>query len=213
MTSPIILDVLDRSTEALLGLAGAIAGGDEVLLETRAQAACQAAVAPAWVEELLLQSVLMVGYPRALVAAAVWRRVSKVAAPSHDPDAGSSAIWSARGVETCRAIYRTNYDRLRENVRRLHPALDEWMVTEGYGRVIGRAGLDLARRELGTIVQLTILRSPRQLHSHLRGALQVGAGPATVEAALEIAAVDASDQAILEARNLWLGVRKAGSAS
>lgn len=207
------LEVLDPMTEALLGLAGAIATGDETVLEGRSRAACMAEVAPDWVEELLLQSVLMVGYPRALVAAAVWRRVSQLEPPPVDRDAANAANWSVRGEATCRAIYRGNYERLRENVRRLHPALDEWMVHEGYGRVIGREGLDLARRELCTVVQLTILRSPRQLHSHLRGALQVGAGPAAVDGALRIAALDALPEAAVEADNLWSEVRKAGRAT
>ena len=45
-------------------------------------------------------------------------------------------------------IYGDNYAKLRESVRALHPAMDVWMITEGYGRTLGRPGLDLTRREL-----------------------------------------------------------------
>ena len=38
-------------------------------------------VPAAWVEELMLQSVLMVGYPRALIAFGVWRKFSGVGRP------------------------------------------------------------------------------------------------------------------------------------
>ena len=203
-----ILDSMDPPTGALLGVAGAIAVGNEPLLEERARMLLATGAAPVWVEELLLQSVLMVGYPRALVAAGVWRRVSGLSAPSRDADSTGPEEWLSRGEETCQAIYGFNYDRLRANVRQLHPALDTWMVTEGYGRVMARDGLDLARRELCTVVQLAVLGSPRQLHSHLRGALQVGAGSGVIDRALEIAGRDASPAAATEAAAVWQQVRK-----
>ena len=61
------------------------------------------------------------------------------------------------------------------------------MVEGGYGRVIGRPGLDLATRELCIAALLAVWDSPRQLHSHLRGALNAGASVADVTRAMEIA--------------------------
>ena len=69
------------------------------------------------------------------------------------------------------------YERLRQNVRRLHPALDAWMVVEGYGKVLGRSGLDLPRRELCIVAACAASGQDRQLHSHLHGALNVGVSP------------------------------------
>ena len=64
-------------------------------------------------------------------------------------EAGDAAtIGDARGEATCAAVYGAMYETLRENIRALHPALDEWMITEGYGKVLSRPGLDLPRREL-----------------------------------------------------------------
>jgi 4-carboxymuconolactone decarboxylase len=77
------------------------------------------------------------------------------------------------------------YDRLRENVRQLHPALDEWMIVEGYGKVLSRPGLDLARRELCIVAACAATGQDRQLHSHLHGARNAGAADAVVTSTLD----------------------------
>ncbi|HEV8356073.1 MAG TPA: carboxymuconolactone decarboxylase family protein [Gemmatimonadales bacterium] len=182
------LNRLDGPTRALVALAGAIAAGEEAELEARCRGCVGAKVAPAWVDELLLQSLLMCGWPRALNAAMVWRRAGAAApAPGEDgADYGRAAEWTARGELVCRAVYGTNYERLRANVRVLHPALDAWMVTEGYGRTLGRPGLDLARRECCVVAQVAVQGAERQLHSHLLGARRAGAGKQALEQVLDI---------------------------
>ena len=85
----------------------------------------------------------------------------------------------------------------------LHPALDRWMVSEGYGRTLSRPGLDLIRREFCVIAQVTVLEAERQLHSHLRGALNAGADPAAIAAVLDATASEASPAAMAMARRLW----------
>lgn len=196
---------LDRPTRALIRLAAAIATGDRDLVSERVVDALDAEVVPLWLDELVLQSVLMVGYPRALAAAGVVREAVGGPAESAEDggDFGQLPEWAARGETTCRAIYGANYDKLRANVRRLHPALDAWMVVEGYGRTLARPGLDLVRRELAVIAQVTVLGAERQLHSHLRGALHVGAPPEAVTEALELASSDAEPEAAARARELW----------
>src|SRR5712691_9342334 len=67
---------LDAPTLALVRIATATATGDEAKLRERMIAARAADVPGAWVEELLLQSFLNVGYPLTLVAFAVWREVA-----------------------------------------------------------------------------------------------------------------------------------------
>lgn len=204
----VTLPVLDQETAALVGLAAAIALGREDLIAVRSRKAVGAGVAPVWVDELLLQSVLMLGYPRALVGAAAWREASGIAGPASDPSSTETAAeWRLRGEATCRLIYGANYDRLRNNVRVLHPALDAWMVTEGYGRVLSRPGLDPARRELCTIAQIATLGTDRQLHSHLRGALNAGATSAAVEAVLALIGPDLTDELRDRALRCWAGVR------
>lgn len=182
------LERLDPPTRALVALSGAIATGEDELVESRCREGAAAEVPAVWVDELLLQSVLMVGWPRALTAAAHWRRVGAPAAASEEEgsDYGRAAAWLERGEAICRIIYGENYPRLRANMRALHPDLEAWMVTEGYGRTLGRPGLDLARRELCIVAQVAVQGAGRQLHSHLRGALNAGAAIEAVGAALDV---------------------------
>ena len=93
------------------------------------------------------------------------------------------------------------YEKLRLNVRDLHPALDAWMVVEGYGKVLGRPGLDLPRRELCIVAACAATRQDRQLHSHLHGARNVGVSvPAlqqTIDALEELIGADRARSARL----------------
>lgn len=206
-------DVLDTPTLHLVRFAAAIAQGDEPDLRDGA-AACRSGLVPVpWVEELLLQSTLMVGYPRTLIAVSIWRKVGRVAAPKSDPDAdyGRGTEWTRRGEETCAIVYGPNYGRLRDNVRELHPALDAWMITEGYGRTMARPGLDLLRRELCIVAQTAVLEAPRQLHSHLRGALHAGASFPQIDAVLSVVNPLLSYDQWKAVKELWQTVREGWS--
>jgi 4-carboxymuconolactone decarboxylase len=100
------------------------------------------------------------------------------------------------------------YDRLRVNIRELHPALDAWMIVEGYGKVLSRPGLDLKRRELCVVAACAVLEQDRQLHSHLHGALNAGATTAEVDETLA-AVGDMLDARTRErVAHLWSRVRK-----
>ena len=73
-------DNLDLQTRDLVRFAAAVAQGYEPELRERVTDLRLSQVPPQWVEELLLQSLLMVGYPRALIAFTVWRKVSELPA-------------------------------------------------------------------------------------------------------------------------------------
>ena len=169
---------LDDATRVLVRLGAAIAASDEATVRFWLTQAARD-VPPAHVEELVLQSYLFCGFPRALNAAREWRRVSQRMAPNTDEaeDVGLAEEWRERGELTCAAVYGDMYEKLRLNVRDLHPALDTWMVVDGYGKVLGRPGLDLQRRELCVVAACAAMGQDRQLHSHLRGALNVGVEP------------------------------------
>ena len=91
----------------------------------------------------------------------------------------------AHHVGSSRAVYGDSYEMLRRNVRELHPALDASMITDGYGKVLSRPALDLKRRELCIVAACAAAGQQRQLHSHLHGALNSGALPDEVRAALD----------------------------
>lgn len=203
-------DHLDPQTRDLVRFAAAIAQGYEPELRERVGPLRSSQVPASWVEELLLQSVLMVGYPRALVAFMVWRKFSGVPAPDTDADADYSMVpeWTRRGEEVCAKVYGDNYRKLRDSVRVLHPAVDAWMVTEGYGRTLARPGLDLLRRELCTVAQTAVLETPRQLHSHLRGALNAGASFGQIEGVLSVVNPMMSFDQWKKIKELWRSVRE-----
>lgn len=182
------LERLDRGTVTLVALAAAIATGDEPAIERAADTALNAGVPSGWVDELLLQSVLICGWPRALTGARVCRQAGFHPDPAGEDatDYSRSAEWKARGETTCRTVYGETYDALRRNIHALHPAIEAAMIVEGYGRIIGRPGLDLARRELCTIAQITMQNARRQLRSHLQGALNAGASIQAVAEVLEL---------------------------
>ncbi len=184
---PIVMS-LDNETSTLVAVAAVIAGGSESA-QRRVLRQALPVVRAEWIEEVILQTYLFAGFPRALNAMRLWRAVSGVAAPQtdQDTDANSYADWRERGLETCSAVYGHFYERLRVNIAALHPALDGWMVTEGYGIVLGRPVLDLARRELCVVAACVASQQDRQLHSHLHGALHVGAAPDAVAEAVEVA--------------------------
>lgn len=149
--------------------------------------AALAAVAAAHVDEMLLQSYLFAGFPRTLNAAVAWREISGVAAPAADDasDVAHAAEWSERGEETCRTVYGPTYDALRRHVAQLHPALDAWMLVDGYGKVLSRPALPLVVRERCIIAVCAAADQRPQLGSHLRGARRCGASIADLEATLD----------------------------
>jgi 4-carboxymuconolactone decarboxylase len=191
---------LAPAEEALIRVSAALAARDEGSLD-RALAEARAATGSAQIEEVLLQSYLFLGYPMALNGFARWRLLEAAAATEASPM--DPEAWRERGGEVCRTVYGGQYPALRENVRALHPELETWMVTEGYGKVLGRPGLPLRLRELCIVALLVVLATPRQLYSHLRGALNAGAGTEEVAAAVAIAGSFASADARRAARDVW----------
>lgn len=177
---------LDEAHVALVRLAAAIAAADEMVV--RASLARAATVTPhEWVEEVVLQSYLFAGFPRTLNAAREWRKVSGRPAPMQDDGERfvDAPQWSEDGQRTCRIVYGATYERLRHNIRTLHPALDAWMIVEGYGKVLSRPQLDLRRRELCIVAACAAAGQDRQLHSHLRGALNAGSPVTEVQDVLD----------------------------
>ena len=172
---------LEASLRHLVRIAGAIAGSPEGQVRTVMSDALDS-VDPIAVEEIILQSYLFAGFPRALNAARAWRAASERPAPADDPEAmiANLDMWRELGERTCRIVYGDSYERLRENVRELHPALDEWMIVDGYGKVLSRPGVDLRTRELCIVAACAVAGQQRQLHSHLHGALNSGATPGDV---------------------------------
>src|SRR4026209_1821438 len=91
---------LDAGTRVLVQLSAAIPAGDEATVRSWFLEAARD-VPPLHVEELVLQSYLFCGFPRALNAAREWRRVSGRPAPASDEaeDVSHGEEWRERGEQ------------------------------------------------------------------------------------------------------------------
>jgi 4-carboxymuconolactone decarboxylase len=193
---------VDERTRALVRLSAALTGA-----ETHQHVVMDAAAAldPGGAEEVLLQSHLFLGYPAALNALSLWRRRTGRPAPAPEPDAPD--LWRRRGEAVCEEVYADHYRALRALMAQIHPDLDRWAVHDGYGKVLGRQGLDLRTRELCVAAQLAGSNATRQLHSHLRGCLNVGASPEEVEGMLDSIQDLIPEERARDARRVWDRVR------
>lgn len=192
---------MNPALRALIALCAAVGARNRAALSITIDAAAKEADA-AEAEEALLQTYLFVGYPIALQALAMWRERTGNQAPA-EARADDCQAWRKRGEEVCETVYAGQYNNLRANIARLHPDMERWMLEEGYGKVLGRPGLELKVRELCIIGVLVGLDAPQQLYSHLRGALNAGATIEEVETAVEIAAGHSSLTAKENARTAW----------
>lgn len=192
----------------LVRLAAAVAQGGDARLERAIADVLAAKVDPKVVDEAILMANVAVGFPRTLIAMRAWRKASGTAPQAADGEDGAGYYarherWTSQGEATCKIVYGSNYERLRQTVRDLHPALDEWMITEGYGRTLSRPGLTLRQRELLMVAMCAVLDVPHQLHSHLKGALHAGATPGEVGEALEAVIAGLSEREQEQSRQLW----------
>jgi 4-carboxymuconolactone decarboxylase len=195
---------LDDGTRSLVRLSAILASSDEEDVRAALQQAAKT-TSHEWIEELLLQTYLFAGFPRTLNGMREWRRL--VAAPVSREVAPDYERFKERGERTCAMVYGPMYERLRRNIRDLRPVLDEWMIVEGYGKVLSRPGLDLGRRELCIVAACAATAQDRQLQSHLHGARNVGVAEPVVTAVLESLREVIPDKRLSRARRLWDRIR------
>lgn len=201
-------DALDPATRALVRIAIRIARGDVAGLKEQVPTLVAARVPAGWVDELLLQSMLNVGYALALQAFGAWREMHPAPEPAEPLVHDQVAVWRERGAEVCAHVYGRTYHKLLLNLRALHPALEALVVVDAYGKLIGRSGLDLKRRELCTLAEIAVLNTPRQLHAHLRGALNTGASAEEVDEVLALVSEVVDGAQAQSVGRLWDDVRR-----
>jgi 4-carboxymuconolactone decarboxylase len=197
-------------TICLVRVAAAIAALDENSVRKEMEAA-HSRVDPALIEEVILQSYLFAGFPRALNAARIWRTFSAKPVPSTLAQADDLEGWREQGRQTCAIVYGSAYQKLRDNIRALHPLLDEWMITDGYGKVLSRPLLNLKLRELCIVAACAASGQQRQLHSHLRGALNAGVSGDTVASTLDSLSDLIPPDRLASYKLLFARVRRGGS--
>ncbi|MCM2271711.1 MAG: carboxymuconolactone decarboxylase family protein [candidate division Zixibacteria bacterium] len=130
--------------------------------------------------EVVLQSYLFLGFPRMLTAAEILENVLPGAGRGFLQQTGPGdevTQWQANGLALCKKVYGESFEPLRIRVEAIAPEIFRWMILEGYGKVLSRPGLGMIERELANVAMLVIDDREQQLHSHLRGAINVGASP------------------------------------
>jgi 4-carboxymuconolactone decarboxylase len=103
----------------------------------------------------------------------------------------------------CARVYGPSFSKLRRAVQALHPDLAVWMIEQGYGRVLARAGLPDIARELVAVTVLTATGWERQLVSHLIGAERLGAGRPAIRRAVHAGLAGAHTAARAAAARAW----------
>jgi len=160
----------------------AAARGRKAPLRRAIQAALRTGASGARLDEALLQLIPFTGYARAINAFALLRELVPHAART----GGRQGGLRRRGEALCRRIYGPVYRKMISRMRRFHPDLADWILQDGYGKVLSRPILSIRERELLVVAVLGTLNVPAQLKSHRLGARRVGASSAQVAAMLRV---------------------------
>lgn len=121
--------------------------------------------------EAILQTYLFAGFPSALISLKILNElVPNIKAVS---DKRSVKRIINDGEKNCKKIYGEMFNKLISNVYSFSPELSIWLITDGYGKVLGRKKIPLKTRELLIVSILASLKYDEQLFSHIRGALRL----------------------------------------
>lgn len=123
--------------------------------------------------ETIIHSYLFCGYPAVIETL----KLFKIYFPEFKSEYQGYDIlkYNSSGNLNCKLVYKNNFKKLIANMMFLSPEMKEWMIIEGYGKVMGRKGLNLKNREFLNLSILTTIFYKNQLHSHLKGCLNLGA--------------------------------------
>ncbi len=184
---PVVLDPVSRHLCLCAAAASCNRPGD---LREAIRAAFADGVGPESLYEILLQTYLFAGFPPALEGLRALLDVTRDEGVEWNPPAPESFdvdAFTKRGERLYKLVYATNHARLRTAVETFSPDMFQYMIVEGYGKVLSRPGVTGVQRELATVTSLAALGWDRQTISHARGAMNLGATAAEVFSAIELA--------------------------
>ena len=119
--------------------------------------------------EALLQTYLFAGYPSALISLKIASEIFAIKELKYK----SIRSYKKTGIRNCQKIYGNKFNKLINNVEEFSPELSEWLITEGYGKVLSRSGLPLKEREMCIVALLCSMKYKSQLYSHINGAFRL----------------------------------------
>jgi alkylhydroperoxidase/carboxymuconolactone decarboxylase family protein YurZ len=179
----------DPAPEEIVSLARisiCVAIRNEAQLKQEFQSAIRSGAELSLIREAVLQTYLFAGYAATINAFILLNEIH----PDRDQfwsetQPSSLSAWRERGEVLCRQIYGSQYESLVHNMKQLHPDLADWMIVEGYGKVLSRPFLSPLVRELLIVGMTAALQVERQFYSHVRGALHAGASSKQIHSVLE----------------------------
>jgi 4-carboxymuconolactone decarboxylase len=121
--------------------------------------------------ESLLQNYLFTGYPSAMISLKILKE-NYPKQNNSDYESWDLTKYRQRGTKNCKKVYGRKFNKLISNVKSFSPELADWLLLEGYGKVMGRKGLSLKQRELNNVAVLSVLEFEDQLYSHINGAFR-----------------------------------------
>lgn len=178
---------LSEKEQRLTRLFVAVVLGDwSSLLEVRAQAAPDEPDR-AW-REAVLQAHLFAGFPRVVEACTRLAKVGGLGQP--EPEELEAPAPEPERLQAGEAVFAQIYagqgPTVDAKLTEYHPDLRSWILGHAYGRTLSRAGLSLRLRELLAVAALAVTGQDRQMASHAKGAIRVGASLEEVVAAVDL---------------------------
>lgn len=164
---------LPKEILILTEVSAAIASDDFILIENKIKKYKKNLMPAIKLYECILQSYLFCGFPAAIESLKIFKKYfSDFVLPKSNYNL---AKFRNSGKINCKLIYKKNYKKLIENMNYFSPDLKEWMIIEGYGKVLNRKRLSLLEREYVNVSILCTRLYVNQLHSHMKGCIHLGA--------------------------------------
>lgn len=140
-------------------------------------------ISPEKIYENLLQNYLFAGFPAALISLKMFKEFYPEF--NQQKEEFDQERFNRRGKQFGRKVYGDKFNKLIKNVEKFSPEMSDWLVCEGYGKVLGRRGLSLVEREKSIILVLTVTKYHDQLYSHINGAWRLGVSVSTIKELIE----------------------------
>jgi 4-carboxymuconolactone decarboxylase len=150
----------------------------EKLLKLLIENALKNTISSVKIYETLLQTYLFAGFPSALISLKIAGKI--LGYRGKNKPLLSIKELQIKGTAACKRIYGDKYEKLIKNVSSFSTDLSDWLITEGYGKVLSRKSLGLKQRELCIISILASMKYEEQLISHLFGAARLKIKPETI---------------------------------
>lgn len=160
------------STEILSLISASAAIRNKEKFDYFVQLAVKRRISKNKIYEALLQNYLFCGFPNALFFTKRFQQLNGYKPKKYNTT--SLIRLKEKGIKTSLKIYGDKLPKLISNVKKFSPELSEWLIIEGYGKVISRSILTIKEREACIISVLATQMFEEQLVSHLYGGLRNG---------------------------------------